>query len=226
MALIRTSTLISDIRGSVGGVVFQNNGAGLIVRNKTSGKNRETKAQILQRNVIYYVQQQWSFLSDIQQAGFNSLVKLAQVKQSNIIGRLINGQQLFVKVNSLLSRYGVSIIENTYLRSLNVENFTIEIERGEEGLIVNMNRELIIIDELLVLKMSRVINGSVNNDSGSLKMIVFEQVDVNGWNITSEVVEVFGVMPGIGDMIFVEYFIVGKRTALISSKRKEKLIIV
>jgi len=119
------------------------------------------------------VQQQWSFLSDIQQAGFNSLVKLAQVKQSNIIGRLINGQQLFVKVNSLLSRYGVSIIENTYLRSLNVENFTIEIERGEEGLIVNMNRELIIIDELLVLKMSRVINGSVNNDSGSLKMIVF-----------------------------------------------------
>jgi len=59
------------------------------------------------------------------------------------------------------------------LRSLNVENFTIEIERGEEGLIVNMNRELIVIDELLVLKMSRVINGSVNNDSGSLKMIVF-----------------------------------------------------
>ena len=96
MALIRTSTLISDIRGSVGGVVFQNNRAGLIVRKKTSAKNRETKAQNLQRNIIYNVQQQWSSLNPESQAQFNSLVKLAQVKQSNIIGRLINGQQLFV----------------------------------------------------------------------------------------------------------------------------------
>ena len=31
----------------------------------------------------------------------DSLVKLATVKQKNIIGRLINGQQLFIKVNKI-----------------------------------------------------------------------------------------------------------------------------
>ena len=85
MALIRTSSLVSDIRGAVGGVVFQGNSAGLIVRNRSTAKNVNSFYQNIQRNVLSSVQKEWVRLSTTQQSAFNSLVHLAKIFGKKLI---------------------------------------------------------------------------------------------------------------------------------------------
>jgi|TARA_R100001244_G_scaffold131848_2_gene105986 hypothetical protein len=225
MALIRTSSLVSDIRGAVGGVVFQGNSAGLIVRNRSTAKNVNSFYQNIQRNVLSSVQKEWVRLSTTQQSAFNSLVHLAKIKQNNIIGNLINGQQLFIKVNSLLLRYNVAIIQDTKLRSLDVENVSVTCRNNAGVFTVKLSRALDFTNELLVFKMSTVIDSSINNSSGRLKLIVFTQSLASTFTITNEVVDVFGVIPESDAVVFVECYIVGKLTALIGSKYKSKIII-
>ena len=63
MASIRFGALVADVKGSIGGVVFQSNGSGAMVRTKTIPTNKRTALQIYQRSNMAVYSAKWRNLS-------------------------------------------------------------------------------------------------------------------------------------------------------------------
>lgn len=226
MALIKVGGLITDIRGKLGGVCFQNSSSGLMVRTNTKSKNRNTNTQNIQRNILATTQTGWRELSDSNREKYNKLSKFAQLKQKNISKRGISGQQLYIKVNSLLIRYGLSTISNTRFNQQELQPLTITIENDANRLYVNTSRNISFNKEVLILYCSSSVSSSINKSRNRKKLIVFTQSGTNQFAIQDSYMSIFGAIPETGDSIFVKYFLVGKRCALLGTAINDKIEVI
>ena len=226
MAIVKTSGLVSDIRGKLGGVCFQKSSGGLMIRTMTKPKNKRTNSQELQRATMAQVQNEWRGLTEAYRAKYKSLATLAQVKQNNITKNIINGHQLFIKVNSLLLRYGESVITNTRFNQSEINPITVTVKNNVGVLEIDLSRTLLGNKEMLVFYMSGIIANSVNRNRNRSRMIVFENSSSNKFDISAPYIAIFGKLPETDDQVFIKYFIVGKKTALLGSKIREKVIIL
>lgn len=99
MASIRYSELVSEIRGSAGGVVFSRNANGAYVRNRVKGVGGSGPAQSAQRAVMAGLSTAWRDLTDLNRTSwvngapsFPYTNRLGESKQ-------YTGQQLFMSLN-------------------------------------------------------------------------------------------------------------------------------
>jgi len=226
MALIKVGSLITDIRGKLGGVCFQNSSSGLMVRTNTKGKNRNSNSQNLTRNILANTQTAWLGLTEANKEKYNKLSRLSQVKQKNISKRGISGQQLFVKVNTLLTRYRIPTINSTRLNKSEIVPISLTITNNGGHLQLDTNRNLVYNKEVLVLYISSKVNESINRSRNRLRLIMFTQSSTNNFDITTACLDVFGVIPDTDDFIFVKYFICGKRCALLGEEVKSRIQIL
>ena len=65
MALVQTGSVITDIRGKVGGHVFQGNTHGLVLKNKSNPVNKLSTNQTLRRSALSTIQIAWQQLEPI-----------------------------------------------------------------------------------------------------------------------------------------------------------------
>ena len=110
MAIIQTGAVIADVRGKIGGAVFQKSAAGLTLRNKTNAVNVNSALQNKTRGIIKNVHNSWQGLTDSGRATWTAYAKFWNLKQKNIIGNAINGQQLFLKINTKFLQYNQPLL--------------------------------------------------------------------------------------------------------------------
>lgn len=72
MALISFGTIVTNIRGKVGGSVFSNSPAGPVVRNKSLPKRRTTDVKSAYNNLWQYLMQSWLFIGAGNQAAWEA----------------------------------------------------------------------------------------------------------------------------------------------------------
>tara|TARA_R100001244_G_scaffold43454_1_gene39073 strand:+ start:199 stop:879 length:681 start_codon:yes stop_codon:yes gene_type:complete len=225
MAIVKTSGLVSDIRGKLGGVCFQKSSGGLMLRTMTKPKNKRTNSQELQRATMAQVQNEWRDITNGERDKYKSLATLAQVRQNNITKNIINGHQLFIKVNTLLLRYGEAVVTSTKLNQSLIVPIECTVALTLGVLEISTNRAIVYGNEILVFYMSGIIANSVNRNRNRSRMIVFQNVSSNKFDITAPYLAIFGVLPATDDQVFIKYFVVGKKTALLGSQVREKIII-
>lgn len=113
MALIKTSALVSDISGKIGGNVFARNSGGSYVRSFTKPVNPNTPAQQAQKNRLAYVSNAWRELTDAQRQAWTDAAKLSYRQVVNRMGETVSltGFGYYMKANMLLQTIGQPLSE-------------------------------------------------------------------------------------------------------------------
>ena len=102
MASIRFSALVSDVKGVVGGNVFQSNANGSFVRARTTPVNRRTALQQNQRLIMVVYAQKWQGLTDQDRQDWKD--NAVMHPYTNRLGeqKIYTGYQWFMKTNLIL----------------------------------------------------------------------------------------------------------------------------
>jgi len=109
MATIKTSGLVSEIRGKEGGIVFARNRGGAYVRMFVKPTNPGTPGQSLVRSRLTSLSTAWRTLLEELRIAWNNAA--AEFPFTNKVGDIIylSGQQLFVKFNQNLLYAGLAV---------------------------------------------------------------------------------------------------------------------
>lgn len=226
MARITTSALISDIRGKVGGVVFQGGQSGLIVRNKSIPVNRRTLAQTQSKKDLFNIQQEWRALTDSQRDDWNLFAATYPVLQKFSTTKTINGQQYFIKYNDYRVRYNLGILQDPDFTLPSFNAVDVNIFNFNNNMFCLINRRIDPNEEFVVLFLSFETTNSVTNAGNRRKMIVFPTNFFNNYIITNQYNAIFGRLPDVGTELFYKVAIFSKRTAYWTSFTEGKLTVL
>lgn len=111
MAIIQVGPVVSDIRGSINGVTFGRNRAGLFARQRVVPVDPNTPAQVTARAIMAALAIAWrNTLSPAQRSAWNALGTTTVFKNS--LGEDFNpsGIMLFVRSGALQTRAGQTIL--------------------------------------------------------------------------------------------------------------------
>lgn len=211
MALLKLSALASDIQGKIGGSVFQKTTAGLIVKNIAYPVNKRSPGQLKVRNNVNILQQKWICFSQSQRNVWNVFSKYQKVKQKNISGLNINGQQMFLKYNQLLLLYNLPIIVHPEYIKCSFLPVNITISFSDPDLIINSDRYIDSDHQFIVLYATLPLRESINNPGSRYRLIIFETNSGTSWNITNEYYSTFNTNLHPGDFIFYKTKVLTKK---------------
>lgn len=100
MAKIKTSALVADIKGTVGGNVFAANKGGNYVRRYKKPTNANTPKQQAVREAFGYMTGLWRGLTEVERTSWNEGAVNFPYQDSLGETRIYSGQQLFNKLNN------------------------------------------------------------------------------------------------------------------------------
>jgi hypothetical protein len=111
MAKIKTSALIADIKGTVGGNVFASNKGGNYVRRGKKPTNANTAKQQVVRTAFGTQSGLWRSLTEAQRRSW--IEGAVNFPYTDSLGetKIYSGQQLFNKLNNNLIQYGLTTLE-------------------------------------------------------------------------------------------------------------------
>ena len=112
MAKVNYSTLVADVAGKVGNVVFQRGKAGPIVRSRVIPINPKSLSQSLVRSRMTVRSKAWASLSESQRSSWDSAAASASWTQTDTFGNSfqLSGEQLYIKLNLVIASVGGSAI--------------------------------------------------------------------------------------------------------------------
>lgn len=108
MAIIKLGALVAGVRGTLGGVVYSQSGAGPYARLWARGSNPRSGGQSRQRGRVSMMPELWRALSPSEQADWATWAALPAQEKINSLGEpyFASGYAWFVEINVLLLRAG------------------------------------------------------------------------------------------------------------------------
>lgn len=192
MARIKPSALITDIRGKVQGTVFQQSQGGLIIRNNPAPINPSTIPQNVARNISFNLQQRWIALTDAQRIAWQNFATFTPQGQKNNPNRFLNGQQVFIKLNTNRIRYSKVVIDDPVFQAPSQLPLQIEIVKSGAGVTLQTNVSPVVADQFIILFLTFAVPFSVNSPGNRLKLIPFVTTSATTLDIDDEFIAVFG----------------------------------
>jgi hypothetical protein len=213
MARITTSALISDIRGKVGGVVFQGGQSGLVARQKTTPINKRTSAQTRAKTDLYNIQQDWMTLTDQQRDNWNLFAATYPKQQKFNPTKYINGQQYFIKYNTYRKSYNLPVLADVSFTIPSLQAIDISVFNFASNLFILANRRLDPNNEFMVLFLSFEAPASITNAGNRRKLIAVPTGYFNNLIATTYYNNVFGRLPDVGTEVFYKVAMFSRNTA-------------
>jgi hypothetical protein len=99
MALVQTSSLISSIKGSVGGTTFSMNRAGLVAKSRLTGKKSMTSQQRTALNTSMAATHAWNELTFSQKGVFNAYALANEYTDRYGVVKPLTGYQWFKQLS-------------------------------------------------------------------------------------------------------------------------------
>ncbi len=225
MALIRTSGLISSIRGQVAGSVFQRSNSGLILRSNTTPVNRNTNRQNKTRGFTFRILQEWIRLSDAQRLSWSSFLQYNPVSQRRSNELQLSGQQAFIKFNSYRLEYDLPILLTPIFNKCEITPITLILFVLANFLILAVDRAPVPADEYIILFLTTTRRSSINNPGSTYKIIKFVTTTANAYVIDAPYLAVFGKLPQQTETIFMKYTNASKFSGLLFPFKFEKVLL-
>lgn len=214
MARVKPSALVSDVRGQIGGSVFQRFKSGLVVRTKCSPVNKRTALQGISRNIASLTSNAWLQLSPEDRDQWSGYIQYNPIAQRNNREVFVSGQQAFLKFNSYRLQYSLPILTVPEFNKCDLTPIELTLSRVGMNLRVTSSRPMVASDEFIILFLTVRMSPAINNPGNRYKLIKF--VTVNGVNffVTSEYVDVYGAIPEVGNTVFMKYTNASKLSGL------------
>lgn len=215
MAHVILSSLISDIRGRIGGSVFQKTSSGLILKSYTKPINKNSQSQNITRNYLAYLQNQWLLLSDSQRIIWSRFLTYNPIKQKNISGHFITGHQAFLKLNFYRLLYNISILLTPRFTKCNITPVDLTLSLIGPDLTLTSDRSMISSDEFIILFLSPPTLRPVNNPGNSFKIIKFDTTNTDTFNLSSAYLSLYGRLPVATNKVFMKFSTANKFSGIL-----------
>lgn len=225
MALIKTASIISDIRGKIQGTVFQRSAGGLTVRSQTTPINKNSNRQNKTRNFINILQQQWRLLSPTERQTWLQFTNFNPIQQKRNSELFINGQQAFIKLNLYRLEYGFAIITTPQFSKCEITPVDVTIQLAGPNLFIKVDRELQSSFEFLIFFITVNLVPTINNPGSRFKLIKFTTTDSDTFNINNEYITIFGALPVSGSKVFFKFTNADKNSGLLFPFKTKSVIL-
>lgn len=225
MALIKTSSLISNIRGKVQASIFQGSLAGLTLRSLSGRVNKNTLRQNKTRNFTFKLQQEWRILTEaernlwLQFTNFNPILQ----KRSNEL--FINAQQNFIKFNSYRLEYDLNILKTPQFTKCEILPIDLTISSNGANILATADRQLVENNEFIILFLTIPFIPTINNPGSRLKLIKFTTTNNTTFDVTTPYRDIFGSIPQPGQKIFFKFSNADKFSGIIFPFKTKSLIL-
>lgn len=132
MARIQTSSLISDIRGSVGGVTFQMSSHGLIAAKRKQPTTPVSFLNTYRNLVLSRLNITWSLLSEAQRESWTTFASYNSENTESFSLSKLSGLQTFMRTNFYLAFNNLALLlDPSYdYHTLNLEGFSFHRDEG------------------------------------------------------------------------------------------------
>lgn len=139
MARIKLSEVVTDIRGKVGGTVFQKTRYGHMLRTIPRGRNKQSFYQQCNRSKFQFIVRSWRTLTEAQKEAWNNAV--SDWTFENVFGDTVTptGSLLFNRLNLNVMNVGQSLLTD-------VPAVTVVPETPEVYLVIDEENEKIFLD--------------------------------------------------------------------------------
>lgn len=204
MAIVKF-TNISDIRGKIGGTIYQSGRSGIIMRKSFNHRQVSSHTQSLSQNYTQQCQYYWQTMTEPQRHAWNTLAVNFPVQQKNITGRAITGHELFIRYNYYRLRAGLSIFTSANPVLYPVLPYSCSPEYSLFTLYVRGNRAINPMGEKLLLFMSAPAVKSNNQFLNKLRLLDFTTVNSTIQTYTVNYLATFGNLYFPGDKIYFRY---------------------
>jgi len=204
MARIKTSGIISDIRGKIGGSVFQRGNGGLILRSGTTPVNKKSNRTEFSKSVQSSVRASWLALTSDQRQVWASFMQYKTVSQLNNAELFLSGQQYYMKCQYYRLYVGFSALTVPgFKQPTNLpRTFTIDMSGGQ--LIVTDPNGATPTSMFQFIFLTGTVPPSVNNPSNRLRAIPVQFFNAVTYDISTEYISIFGALPSSGDELFIK----------------------
>ncbi len=224
MAKVKAGSIVTDIRGKIGGSVFVKSAAGLILRNNTIPVNPNTPSQSNRKNITANLQWEWQRLTQAQRDCWVDWTKLNPITQIRDRDLFINAQQTFIKLNFYRSLYGVQILEDPIFDTTIIEPIGATVILSANDLTLSLDRTLNDSTELFILFLTFRVTPTINNPGTIFKVIVFNQSPgVDSYDITAEYKAIFGIELVVAEQLFMKFTTADKISGKLLSFQQKKI---
>ncbi len=228
MAIIQTSALVSDIKGSVNGSTFQRSAAGLTLRNKPISVGRGTNSQHNVRGINAQLNFYWTNLTDAQRNVWSSYAVFCNgaAKTNNQKSSANTGKTQFFAVNFWVLQYGkpyivtptfttpeqaVIICPPLFTESDNLENYIGNLDTTQQ---------------ILVTRVSLPQSLSTNTANTGFRTLVYPQVDGDQQSWFNQYEQVYGIRPVPNKKYWISLQVVNFVTGAISPESKQLVLYI
>lgn len=225
MARIKTSAIISDIRGKLAGSVFQGTKSGLVLKNISFNPIKASDKRNKSLITAQHVHNAWRTLTVLQRNIWQSFADYAKAIQKNDKSKILSGNELFFKVNFIRLVYNHAILISPEFSKCNFFNYTATVYLSSSQLFFETSRTMLPLNEFIVLKMSNPLLPSVNSASSKLRIIPIQTAAQTIFDITALYLSVFYRMPVSGNALFFSYTNCNLKTGLSPKSLTQKIII-
>ena len=229
MAKIKTSALVADIKGTVGGNVFAANKGGNYVRRYKKPTNANTAKQQAVRDLFGAMTGLWRGLTEIQRNSWNEGAVNFPYQDTLGETRIYSGQQLFNKLNNNLVQAGLPTLTTCPIP----QSFpSIQID----GIVNTVTTNVLTIDLLfdgddeVPADYNLIVQATTSLSSGvsAPQQGLFKKLDSWASGVSTSALDIvssynaeFGALI-LNDTIFVQVFIVNEISGEVSARIFEK----
>lgn len=227
MAVIKPGPLVADVRGKVGGSVFQGGQGGLVLRNNTTPINPASNLQLSQRALYFRLQVDWSNLTDAQRQQWEQWALFQNNTQGRFSTLFQSGQVAFVQANYYRLVSGLAELATPVFTPLQVQlslsGITSDI--GVPNLIVVCTSADSAADVRPIIRVSSVTKPTRRSNKESLLLVTPLSYASFDYDITASYTEKFGTLPPVGGVVFIQFMYQSTENGALSIQATTRVIV-
>lgn len=223
MARATLGALVNSISGSIGSITFQNSNAGTILRGKPSFVGNYSQRRTLRRLHNYTLHQAWANLSFVDQAQWYSFANFINIKQKHSSYLNISGQALFYQLNFYRLIYGFHLLIIPVFSNERKDDLHVTLSLHSGSLRANLGRVPNVMNEFLILNVTRIITKSTNNFTNKLKILPVITTATSYLSITTDYRNIYGAIPKIGETVGYSWSVANIVNGLINPFQSNKV---
>lgn len=225
MARITPGVLITDIRGKVGGSVFQKNSSGLILRNSTRNVDVVNSKTSARRASMQSVQVGWRTITAAQRTQWNAWSAFNPIVQQNNAGKFLSGHQCYVQINFYRSLFSLTSLSSPVFTKSSLLPAFPTLYQGVDDLSCITSRDIDSTNEIFILFLSPPISKGRTQATNATRLIVFDQSSANDFNIAAAYISLFGAVPNLFDNVAQKWAIMDKTNGVVTAYSSNTTIV-
>lgn len=220
MGKITYGSLVTEIRGSVGGQTFQKNAYGYSIKNKPSMSRLQSEAQNAQHRRLNYIVKGWQQITQAQRDAWEAWAIAHPIPSKFNPSSYLSGYNYFLKYNLQRCMFVDTYLAEPNLGTVNLYPFTPTLFNNAGALLFNPAPSVDNTNVFMNLYMSPPQPQSRGFSNSPTRALIALDARVQAFDLTSFYTGIFGFVPPVGSFIFTELQLWGSSIPYIFGSEK------